>query len=252
MSNIQSFDFQQKNIRVLNRDGNAWFVAVEVAEMLGYRDSHNLTRLLDDDEADTHEMSVRSKNGVVQSRQIQIISESGFYHAAFKSTKTEAKIFRKWVTSEVLPTIRKTGGYAQTISLEQQQAIKDLIHRVVSESGKTHGELYARLHNRFKIPRYQELPQLRFEEAMAYLKAKLPQAQLFYGLRDGRYLLKVSQGEVLIRDLAQYSVVDMEQVNVVRQNLKLISQQMHVFSGDVGNEVLGRVPVLLEQQEEAV
>ncbi|WP_051940674.1 BRO-N domain-containing protein [Stenoxybacter acetivorans] len=110
-NNISVFNFNNTEIQVINKDGEAYFVASEIAEILGYREAFNLTRVLDDDEAAPHNMRIRSENGVEQDRSVTIISESGLYHAIFKSRKKEAMNFRKWVTSEVLPSLRKTGEY---------------------------------------------------------------------------------------------------------------------------------------------
>jgi len=106
-NSVQSFNFNQNQIQVINKDGEAWFIASEIAAMFGYRDSHNLTRILDDDEKGTHNVSTLGGK-----QDVSVINESGFYHAAFKSRKAEVKPFRKWVTAEVLPAIRKTGSYS--------------------------------------------------------------------------------------------------------------------------------------------
>lgn len=118
---IQKFSFNNQDLQIINKNGEAWFIAREVANLLGYRDAHNLTRLLDDDEKDTHNMSTPSGN-----QDVSIINESGFYHAAFKSRKAEVKPFRKWVTTEVLPQIRKTGAYIQPNALPEHLRGKDL------------------------------------------------------------------------------------------------------------------------------
>lgn len=110
------FLFQSTEVRTIDRDGQVWFVASDIAKALGYRDAINMTRVLDDDEADTHIMSTRSENGTIQSREVTIISESGLFHALLKSRKREAKPFRRWVTQEVLPEIRRTGGYTPSVS----------------------------------------------------------------------------------------------------------------------------------------
>lgn len=123
---IQTFQFNGKSIQVINKENQAWFIANEVANLLGYRDAHNLTRILDDDEAGTHNMSIRSENGIEQTRVVTIINESGLYHAAFKSRKAEVKPFRKWVTAEVLPQIRKTGKYENSGSLKPISPIEQL------------------------------------------------------------------------------------------------------------------------------
>ena len=84
-------------------------IASDVASALEYREARDLTRILDDDEKGPH--IVRTLGG---NQEVTIINESGLYAAILKSRKPEAKKFKKWVTSEVLPSIRKTGSYNAT------------------------------------------------------------------------------------------------------------------------------------------
>ena len=93
------------NERTLS-DENVWFVAKDVAAALEYRTADDMTRYLDDDEI--IKCPVQTSGGV---QEMIVISESGLYHAIFQSRKEAAKAFRRWVTSEVLPQIRRTGGY---------------------------------------------------------------------------------------------------------------------------------------------
>ena len=81
-------------------------MAVDVAEVLGYRMASDMTRILDDDERGTQIVSI-----LVCDQSLATINESGLYAAILKSRKPEAKRFKKWVTAEVLPAIRKTGRY---------------------------------------------------------------------------------------------------------------------------------------------
>ena len=111
MNDIQVFDFEDNAVRVIEKDGEPWFVAADVARVLEFKDARDACRCLDDDEAAPHIMRCRSENGVEQNREINIINESGLYNLIFRSRKPEAKKFRKWVTAEVLPSIRKTGAY---------------------------------------------------------------------------------------------------------------------------------------------
>lgn len=116
-----TFHFDSHEIQVLyNAQGEAWFIASDVAAVLGYRDALNMVRWLDDDESDTQIMSIRSVNGVIQDREVTIISESGLYHALLKSRRPEAKPFRRWVTHEVLPALRRTGAYSTRSAASQQ------------------------------------------------------------------------------------------------------------------------------------
>ena len=100
------FQFQSIEVRTVDRDGQIWFVASDVAKALGYADAIHLSRVLDEDEKGLH--IVETLGG---DQQVTIISESGLYHALLKSRKPQARPFRRWVTEEVLPTIRRTGWY---------------------------------------------------------------------------------------------------------------------------------------------
>jgi prophage antirepressor-like protein len=91
---------------VTDEHGEIWFVAKEVAEILGYTQTNSMNKLLDDSEKKKINLRI---GGNYQNQ--SLISESGLYSAIFGSTLEGAKVFKKWVTSEVLPTIRKTGKY---------------------------------------------------------------------------------------------------------------------------------------------
>ena len=96
------FQFQSGEVRTVDRDGQVWFVAGDVAKALNYNETKDMTRFLDDDEKGAH--IVPTLGGP---QQITILSESGLYHALLKSRKPEARPFRRWVTQEVLPAIRR-------------------------------------------------------------------------------------------------------------------------------------------------
>ena len=106
MNNIETFDFEEHPVRLVEMDGDPWFVAADVARVLEYEHTPHATRLLDDDEKGVH--IVHTLGG---DQEMTVINESGLYHLVIVSRKPEAKKFRKWVTSEVLPSIRKTGRY---------------------------------------------------------------------------------------------------------------------------------------------
>lgn len=82
------------------KDGEPWFVAKDVAEILGYSETERMTRRLDDDEV----AKTQSPKMGGQVRYLTIINESGLYNAVLGSTKPNAREFRKWVTGEVLPS----------------------------------------------------------------------------------------------------------------------------------------------------
>lgn len=110
MTELATFRYDDSPIRTVVIDGEPWFIALDLATVLGYRDAHNAARLLDEDEKGTHEVS--TPGGY---QRVTIISEPGLYALTMRSDMPDAKRFRKWVTHEVLPQIRRTGRYeAQT------------------------------------------------------------------------------------------------------------------------------------------
>jgi BRO family, N-terminal domain len=100
------FTFISQTLRVVMRDGNPWFVAADVCAALGLDNNRQAVTRLDDDER-----GVISNDTPSGQQEMTIINESGLYSLILGSRKPEAKKFKKWVTSEVLPAIRKTGTY---------------------------------------------------------------------------------------------------------------------------------------------
>lgn len=100
------FQFDAREVRTLLIDDQPWFVAADVSCALEYRIAGDMTRNLDDDEKGTQ--IVRTPGG---DQEMLVINESGLYSAILRSRKAEAKRFKKWVTAEVLPAIRKHGRY---------------------------------------------------------------------------------------------------------------------------------------------
>ncbi|HIC8346501.1 TPA: BRO-N domain-containing protein [Neisseria meningitidis] len=168
MNQVQYFNFNQNAIQVINKNGEAWFIASEVAAMLGYRDSYNMTRILDNDEKGTHNVSTLGGN-----QDVSVINESGFYHAAFKSRKPEVKPFRKWVTSEVLPTIRKTGGYqiGQKTTVDDRTGLRQAVAALVGRKGIDYSSAYSMIHQRFNVEAIEDISTEKLPEAVAYVHA---------------------------------------------------------------------------------
>ncbi|MEU3351278.1 BRO family protein [Streptomyces sp. NPDC037389] len=107
---------------IRDEEGNPWFVASGLAKALGYRDAANMTRRLDADERGTRSVSTPGGRQTVN-----VVSEPGLYVAILSSKAEHAKQFKRWVTHEVLPSIRKTGGYqgGDAIQAAMQQLVAD-------------------------------------------------------------------------------------------------------------------------------
>lgn len=109
MDGIKTFTNKEfGTVRTIVKDGEPWFVGKDVAEILGYTKARNaIARHVDDDDKNDAPFQ-----GVLGGKQtMTIINESGLYSLILGSKLPKAKTFKRWVTSEVLPTIRKTGGY---------------------------------------------------------------------------------------------------------------------------------------------
>lgn len=116
VNQIQAFNYDGNDVRTVVKGNDVWFVAKDVCDVLGIGNPSDATKRLDDDEKDL--VSIEGFRGVVN-----IINEPGLYSLVLGSKKKEAKQFKRWVTHEVLPSIRKHGAYMTDDVLEK--SIKD-------------------------------------------------------------------------------------------------------------------------------
>ena len=128
MEDLISFDYEGTSVRVVTGDdGEPRFVAADVAAILGYRMASDFTRSVDEEDKGTH--IVRTPSG---DQEMTIISEGGLYTALVRSRSERVKPFRRWVTHEVLPSIRRRGGYLTPAAAEQALTDPDFIIRLAT------------------------------------------------------------------------------------------------------------------------
>lgn len=133
MSNITPFSYEDHEVRVLDVNGEPWFVLADLCKVLGVRNSRMAATRLD--EADVRQADISSSG---QRRAMTIITESGMYDLVVRSDSPAAKPFQRWVTHEVLPAIRRTGAYATMPSVPQPQLSgKELLAAAVLEAAET-------------------------------------------------------------------------------------------------------------------
>lgn len=164
MSNLSIFNFHQTQVRIQLLNNEPLFCLTDVIKILNIKNA-NASRF-NMSEAGIHKMYIRSGG---QNREVTFINEPNLYRVIFRSNKKEAIDFQNWVFEEVLPTIRKTGSYLLTINAEQQQAIQQAVNERVYRTGERHQAVYSKFHQQFKIPRYQDLPASKFDEAIEWL-----------------------------------------------------------------------------------
>lgn len=117
MNSLIPFNYNSKQVRVIERNGEPWFVAADVCEILELTNPTESIKALDDDEKCT----LRISEGGPERN---IISESGLYSLVIRSNKPEAKQFKRWITHDVIPSIRKTGSYSVSIPKTFAEALR--------------------------------------------------------------------------------------------------------------------------------
>ena len=115
---IQVFQNEEfGKVRVLEKDGQPWWVLKDVCAALGIRNHKMTAQRLDEDEVSLTDLI----DSIGRKQKTAIISESGLYAAILRSDKSKARTFRRWLTSEVIPAIRKHGAYATAETLSAMQ-----------------------------------------------------------------------------------------------------------------------------------
>lgn len=223
MNELQIFNSEEfGDIRTVTIDNEPWFVGIDVAKSLGYANPKNAVpkHVSEEDKLNTQ------IEYAGQRREVTIINESGLYSLIFGSKLESAKRFKRWVTSEVLPAIRKTGSYQKpmtiaeqiqllalgnqnheerieklentmTIDYAQQEAIRDLVSSVViahlggkesnayKEIGKkVFAECNRDIKTYFTVNARNNIPKLRFEESMEYVRNWHPCTNTVMCIRD--------------------------------------------------------------------
>ena len=114
MNELQVFSYEGNEIRTVQRGDGTWWVLKDVCEVLDLTSPHKVAERLDDDEKGRS--LIPTLGG---SQELTVVSESGLYNVILRSDKPEAKKFKRWVTHDVLPTIRKHGAYVTPAKLEE-------------------------------------------------------------------------------------------------------------------------------------
>lgn len=179
MSIPACFSFENSKVRTLGTPDLPLFVAIDVASALGFQKPSNAVFQHVDTE-DLIKQEITDKLGRAQT--VNCVNESGLYALIFGSKLESAKRFKRWVTSEVLPAIRKTGRYEAptTITPAEQLQIQQAVARRAKTSSANYQTIYRAIKVRFQIPRYNELPRCQFAECLKFIDAvdlKVPEAK---------------------------------------------------------------------------
>lgn len=203
-------------VRVIARDNEPWFVAGDIASILNYRSSNDMTRILDEDEKGTHYVSTPGGK-----QHMTIINESGLYSCILKSTKPQAKLFRKWVTSEVLPSIRKNGGYiANQENLTPEQVVANALvvaQKIIDDKTKQIETMKPKVEFYDQVTQSEDL--LDIKQVASILDLGFGRNKLFAKLRDLKVLDQYNMPYQKYIDAKYFKVVETKKGN--SENVKV-------------------------------
>lgn len=200
MSEMQIFNYQNNEVRTVDLNGEPWFVLKDVCEVLGIADHKVTARRLEEDEVCLTPLT----DSIGRQQETTIINESGLYNVILRSDKPEAKPFRKWVTSEVLPSIRKHGGY---IAGQEQLNPQELMAKALLVAQKTLADREARIseltvQNQVMLPKAEYFDELvdrnlltSFRETAKQLEIK--EKVLIQFLLEKKYIYRDKKGKLM-------------------------------------------------------
>lgn len=200
MNELQIFNYNTHPVRTVERDGEPWFVLKDVCDVLGVANHKMTAQRLDADEVSLTDLI----DSIGRRQEMTVINESGLYNVILRSDKPEAKPFRRWVTSEVLPSIRRTGGYIQG---QETLSSAELMAKALMVAQKTLSEREARIseltvENQRLLPRAEYFDQLvdrnlltNFRDTAKQLKIKEKAFIAF--LTEHKYLYRDRNGKLM-------------------------------------------------------
>lgn len=196
-TNLQTWSYENSEIRTVEKDGEPWFVGKDVAAVLGYTDTVNAIKRHVDSE-DKAGCQIATQFGI---KETTILNESGLYSLILSSKLPNAKKFKRWVTSEVLPSIRKHGAYMTDQTLEQALTSPDFLIQLATQL-KEEKEQRKQLEAKVE----QDKPKVLFADSVSASKSSIlvgelakilkqngvdtGQFRLFAWLRENGYLIK--------------------------------------------------------------
>lgn len=220
MSNIQVFEYGDRDIRtVLDEQGEPWWVAKDVCEVLSMRVEQ--TRRLDEDEKGLRPMQTPGGK-----QEMVVVNEAGLYSLILSSRKPEAKDFKRWITHEVIPTIRKHGLYATPQTVEQIIADPDTFISVLQELKQERQQKQALEHENKALK-----PKAEFYDAVTGSRSaidigKVAKVLAFKDMGRNRLFAFLREEGVLMRDNIPY------QEFIDRQFFRTIEQKYTTPEGE--------------------
>ena len=171
---LSTFNFESNSIRTLAINNEPWFVAVDICRALNLSSPSMAIANLDDDEKYTLSLTEGIEGVGKQVQELNLVSESGMYTLILRCRDAVKKgsvphRFRKWVTAEVLPAIRKTGKYEAKTTVDDRTGLRNAVSFLVNKKGLIYSEVYQLIHQQFGVEHIDELSQEQLSQAIKYI-----------------------------------------------------------------------------------
>lgn len=251
---LTTFTFEQHSIRTIVINDEPWFIAKDVCDAIGLTNSRMSLLALDEDEKGVSLIYTPSGQ-----QEMNIISESGMYTLILRCREAVKKgsiphRFRKWVTAEVLPAIRKTGSYSKT-TVDQRTGLRNAVNMLVGKKALMYNEAYNLVHQRFNVGGIEDLTEEQLPQAVEYVHKIYLEGELIidtpkertHSINDARLLNIVSMW------FALYNSLDL--LSKIHKPLNMLNSHYGVTAYTHATEyrnTLGRMKNLLEPMTEGL
>lgn len=180
---LSTFNFESKSIRTLAINNEPWFVAVDICRALNLSSPSMAIANLDDDEKYTLSLTEGIEGVGKQVQELNLVSESGMYTLILRCRDAVKKgsvphRFRKWVTAEVLPAIRKTGKYESKTTVDDRTGLRNAVNMLVSKKGLIYSDAYHLIHQRFNVESIEDLTLEQLPQAVEYVHKIILEGEL--------------------------------------------------------------------------
>lgn len=168
-TSVQIFNFNQSNVRVQTVNHEPFFCLKDVAEILEIKDTKTKNFNLKADGVENFPLI----DSMGRKQEATFINEPNLYRVIFRSRKAEAVKFQDWIFEEVIPQIRKTGGYqvGQKTTADDRTGLRQAVAALVGRKGIDYSSAYSMIHQRFNVEAIEDIPADKLPEAVAYTHA---------------------------------------------------------------------------------
>lgn len=239
MSSVSVFSFEKQSVRTLGTSENPLFVAIDVARALGYSQPAKSVNDRVDPE-DLIKAEVETNGGT---QLVNCVNESGLYALIFGSKLESAKRFKRWVTSEVLPAIRKNGHYevataSNTLSSEEQYEIRKAVKSRAKNSSIHYQTIYNALYDYFKIASYKDLRHDQMKAALALIETCTLKPQLSApAIPEGSIVIDEAMAEKIVVFIYYWRYLFRDDLNLFLALLRRVKSPLAAHFWEAVNDL---------------